>query len=65
LPSKHTKIIPVVSVVGLPPKNLYDKRFENMSIFRFGLHQACATFFTGGPISNFETLSRAASIFIG
>jgi len=33
LPSKHTKIIPVVSVTGLPPKNLYNKRFENMSIF--------------------------------
>jgi len=32
LPSKHTKIIPVVSVMGLPPKNLYNKRF------RFGLH---------------------------
>jgi len=24
--------------MGLPPKNLYNKRFENMSIFRFGLH---------------------------
>jgi len=33
LPSKHTKFIPVVSVMGLPPKNLCDKRFENMSIF--------------------------------
>jgi len=33
LPSKRTKIIPVVSVMGLPPKNLYNKRFENMSIF--------------------------------
>jgi len=31
--SKHTKIIPVVSDMGLPPKNLYNKRFENMSIF--------------------------------
>jgi len=33
LPSKHTKIMPVVSVVDLPPKNLYNKRFKNMSIF--------------------------------
>jgi len=33
LPSKHTRIIPVVSVKDLPPKNLYNKRFENMSIF--------------------------------
>jgi len=33
LSSKHTIIIPVVSVMGLPPKNLYNKRFENMSIF--------------------------------
>jgi len=33
LPSKHTKIIPVVSVLGLPPKNLYHKRFKNMSTF--------------------------------
>jgi len=33
LPSKHTKIIiPVVSVMGLPPENFYKKRFENMSI---------------------------------
>ena len=24
--------------MGLPPKNLYIKRFENMSIFNFGLH---------------------------
>jgi len=31
LPSKHIKVIPVVSVIGLPPKNLYNKRFENMS----------------------------------
>jgi len=39
LPSKHTKNIPAVSVVGLPPKNLNNKRFENMSIFwRFGVH---------------------------
>jgi len=38
LPSQHTKITPVVSVMGLPPKNLYNKRFENMSIFRFGSH---------------------------
>jgi len=30
LPSKHTKIIPVVSVMGLPPKDLYNKSFENM-----------------------------------
>jgi len=34
LPSKHTKIIPVVSVMGLPTKILYNKRFENMSIFQ-------------------------------
>ena len=33
LPSKHTKTIPVVSAMGLPPKNLYNKRFENMSVF--------------------------------
>jgi len=33
LPAKHTKIIPVVSVVGLPPKELYNKLFENMWIF--------------------------------
>jgi len=26
-------MIPVVSVMGLPPKNLCDKRFENISIF--------------------------------
>jgi len=26
--------MPVVSVMGLPPKNLYSKRFENMSIFK-------------------------------
>jgi len=31
LPSKHTKITPVVSVMGLPPKNLYNKRFENVN----------------------------------
>jgi len=24
--------------MSLPPKNLYDKLFENMPIFRFGLH---------------------------
>ena len=24
--------------MGLPPKNFYDKRFENVSFFRFGLH---------------------------
>jgi len=24
--------------MDLPPKNLYSKHFENMSIFRFGLH---------------------------
>ena len=33
-PSKHTKIIPVVSVMCLPPKNIYNKHFENMSIFQ-------------------------------
>jgi len=33
LPSKHTKIISVVSVMGLPPKNLYNKRVVNTSIF--------------------------------
>jgi len=33
LPSKHTKFISVVSVMGLPPKNLYNKRFENMPTF--------------------------------
>jgi len=33
LPPKHTKIIPVVSVMGLPPKKLHNKRFKNMSIF--------------------------------
>jgi len=33
LPSKHSKIISVVSVMGLPPKNWYNKCFENMSIF--------------------------------
>jgi len=33
LPSKHTKIVHVVSVMGLPPKNLHNKRFEDMSIF--------------------------------
>jgi len=32
-PSKHTKVISVVSVMSLPPKNVYDKLFENMSIF--------------------------------
>jgi len=31
--SKHTKIIPVVLVTGLPPKNFYNKRFENVTIF--------------------------------
>jgi len=30
LPSKHTKIIPVVSVIGLPPKGLHNKRYENI-----------------------------------
>jgi len=24
--------------MGLPPKNLYNKRFENISLFRCGLH---------------------------
>jgi len=38
LPSKHTKIIPVISAKGLTLKNLYNKRSENMSIFRVGLH---------------------------
>jgi len=33
LPSKHTKIIHVVSVMSLPPKNLCNKHFENISIF--------------------------------
>jgi len=33
LPSKHTKIIPVASIMGQPPKNLYSKHFENMSSF--------------------------------
>jgi len=33
LPTKHTKIIPVLSVMSLPHNNLYNKRFENMSIF--------------------------------
>jgi len=33
LPAKHTKITSVVSVLGLPPKDLYNKRFESMSIF--------------------------------
>jgi len=33
LPSKHTKIIPVVSVMGLQPQKLYNKRFDNMSIY--------------------------------
>jgi len=37
--SKHTKITPVVSVMGLPPKNLYNKRFEICQFFRFGLHR--------------------------
>jgi len=32
LQSKHTKITPVVFVMGLPPKNMYSKRLENMSI---------------------------------
>jgi len=33
LASKHTKIIPIASVMGLLPKNLCNKCFENMSIF--------------------------------
>jgi len=33
MPSKHTKIIPVVSVMGLPPKNLYNKLCVDMSKF--------------------------------
>ena len=33
LPSKHTKILPVVSVMGLSPENLCNKHFKNMSIF--------------------------------
>jgi len=33
MPSKHTKSKPVVSVMGLPPKNLYNKLFVNMSNF--------------------------------
>jgi len=39
LPSKHTKIKPVVSVMSLPPKNLYNKRLTKIcQFFRFGLH---------------------------
>jgi len=34
LPSKHTKIIPVASAIGLRHKNLYKKLFENMSVFQ-------------------------------
>jgi len=33
MPSVQDKIIPVVSVMGLPPKNLYDIPFEDLSIF--------------------------------
>jgi len=38
LPSKHTKIIPVVSVMGLPPNSSCNKHFEKCLFFRFGLH---------------------------
>jgi len=37
LPSKHTKIIPVVSVMGLPSKNLTNA-LKICQFFRFGLH---------------------------
>jgi len=38
LPSKHTKIIPVASVMGLPPKNCITNASQICQMFRFGLH---------------------------
>ena len=35
LPSKHTKIMHVVSVMGLPPKHLHNKRLENVPHFLY------------------------------
>jgi len=33
LPSKHTKFVPIVPVMDLPPKHVDNKRFKNMSTF--------------------------------
>jgi len=37
LPSKHTKIVPVVSVMGLAPKNCVTNASKICQCFRFGL----------------------------
>jgi len=51
LPSKHTKIISVVCAMDLPTKNLYNKRFENMSIFQIWFTSIQA----GNTASNYRT----------
>jgi len=38
LPSKHTKIIPVVFVMGLPPKTCITNASKICQSFRFGVH---------------------------
>jgi len=38
LPSKYTKIIPVISVMGLPPKSCKANASKISQFFRFGSH---------------------------